>query len=145
MAEKGNKLSDGLKKFLLVGIGAAATTVEKSQEIIEDLAKKGEITVEQSKDLQQNMRNMFEKTGNDAEELAKKLAKLPEEQLDNVRKLMEDIKKKAEEAKAEEEAELAEEELKKAEEEMYKEEGAPSVPLEAPAEEKPEEEEKAEA
>ena len=36
------KIGDGLKKILLVGIGAAATTVEKSSQIIDDLVKKGE-------------------------------------------------------------------------------------------------------
>ena len=45
------KIGDGLKKILLVGIGAAATTVEKSSQIIDDLVKKGEITVEQGKEL----------------------------------------------------------------------------------------------
>ena len=37
-------IGDGLKKFLLVGIGAAAVTVEKSQQIVDELVKKGEIT-----------------------------------------------------------------------------------------------------
>ena len=46
-----DKIGDGLRKFLLVGIGAAAVTVEKSQQIIDDLVKKGEITVEQGKNL----------------------------------------------------------------------------------------------
>ena len=32
------KIGDGLKKLLLVGIGAAAVTVEKSQQIVEDLS-----------------------------------------------------------------------------------------------------------
>ena len=46
-----DKIGDGLKKILLVGIGAAATTVEKSSQIIDELVKKGEITVEQGKEL----------------------------------------------------------------------------------------------
>ena len=40
---------DGLRKVFLAGVGALATTVEKSQEIVDDLAKKGELTVEQGK------------------------------------------------------------------------------------------------
>lgn len=42
---------DGLRKVFLAGVGALATTVEKSQEIIDDLVKKGELTVEQGKAL----------------------------------------------------------------------------------------------
>ena len=39
--------NDGLlHKVFLAGVGALATTVEKSQEIVDDLVKKGEITVE---------------------------------------------------------------------------------------------------
>ena len=33
---------DGIKKFLLMGIGAAAMTVEKSQQMVDELVKKGE-------------------------------------------------------------------------------------------------------
>ena len=35
-----DKIGDGLKKILLVGIGAAATTVEKSSQIIDDLSSR---------------------------------------------------------------------------------------------------------
>ncbi len=50
-------LTDGIRKFLLAGIGAAATTAEKSQEILEDLVKKGELTVEQGKALNQELKH----------------------------------------------------------------------------------------
>ena len=42
---------DGLRKVFLAGVGALATTVEKSQEIVEALVAKGELTVEQGKAL----------------------------------------------------------------------------------------------
>ena len=42
---------DGLRKVFLAGVGALATTVEKSQEIVDDLVEKGELTVEQGKAL----------------------------------------------------------------------------------------------
>lgn len=42
---------EGLHKVFLAGIGALATTVEKSQSIVDDLVKKGELTVEQGKAL----------------------------------------------------------------------------------------------
>ncbi|MBW3092080.1 hypothetical protein KIH79_03740 [Bifidobacterium sp. 82T10] len=47
----GFDLGDGLRKVFLAGVGALATTVEKSQEIVDDLVKKGELTVEQGKAL----------------------------------------------------------------------------------------------
>ena len=39
-------IGDGIKKFVLMGIGAAAMTVEKSQQMVDELVKKGELTVE---------------------------------------------------------------------------------------------------
>lgn len=42
-------IGDGLHKVLLAGIGALATGVEKGQEVIDSLVKKGELTVEQGK------------------------------------------------------------------------------------------------
>ena len=44
-------IGDGIKKFVLMGIGAAAMTVEKSQQMVDELVKKGELTVEQGKRL----------------------------------------------------------------------------------------------
>ena len=57
-----DKIGDGLKKILLVGIGAAATTVEKSSQIIDELVKKGEITVEQGKELNKELQHNVKKT-----------------------------------------------------------------------------------
>lgn len=54
------ELGDGIKKFFLIGIGAAATSVEKSGEILSDLVKKGELTVEQGKALNQELRHNAE-------------------------------------------------------------------------------------
>ena len=45
------KFGDGIKKFFLAGVGAVAITAEKGQEIIGELVKKGELTVEQGKEL----------------------------------------------------------------------------------------------
>lgn len=42
---------EGLRKVFLAGVGALATTVEKSQEIVDGLVAKGELTVEQGKAL----------------------------------------------------------------------------------------------
>ncbi|BDR55361.1 hypothetical protein KIMH_14720 [Bombiscardovia apis] len=44
-------LGDGLRKVMLAGIGALATGVEKGQEIVDQLVDKGELTVNQGKEL----------------------------------------------------------------------------------------------
>lgn len=49
-------LSDSLRKIVLVGIGAMATTTEKCTEIIDELVKKGEVTVEQGKVLNEELK-----------------------------------------------------------------------------------------
>ena len=41
-----DRLGEDVKKVLLAGIGAAALTAEKSKDVIDELVKKGELTVE---------------------------------------------------------------------------------------------------
>lgn len=52
-----SELGNDVRKFLLAGIGAAAVTVEKSEEIIKELIKKGELTVEQGKSLGEELKH----------------------------------------------------------------------------------------
>lgn len=57
-------LNQDLKKLLLVGIGAVATTAEKSKQVVDTLVEKGELTVEQGKvlneELKRNLNNVKE-------------------------------------------------------------------------------------
>lgn len=50
-------ISDELKKVWLAGVGAMALTAEKTEELIEKLVKKGEITVEQGKELNEELKH----------------------------------------------------------------------------------------
>ena len=50
-----------MKKIILAGIGAAATTADKSKEILDDLVKRGELTVEQGKVLNEELKHNVEK------------------------------------------------------------------------------------
>ena len=129
------ELGEGLKKILLVGIGTAAVTAEKSKEILDELVKKGELTVEQGKVLNKELKHNIKSTvktaadsvkesaarKNDQEELKATISKLTPEQLAAVKAQIESMQ--AEAAKEKEEAsEAAEEPV---------EEAAPEAPVEA--------------
>ncbi len=116
------ELGEGLKKILLVGIGTAAVTAEKSKEILDELVKKGELTVEQGKVLNQELKHNIKSTvktaadsvkesaarKNDQEELKATISKLTPEQLAAVKAQIESMQ--AEAAKEKEEASEAAEE-----------------------------------
>lgn len=132
------ELGEGLKKILLAGIGTAAVTAEKSKEILDDLVKKGELTVEQGKVLNQELKHNIKSTvksaadsvkestarKNDQEELKATISKLTPEQLAAVKAQIESMQAEAAEKKA---AEASPAEEKAAEEPKAE---------EAPAEEK---------
>lgn len=116
------ELGEGLKKILLVGIGTVAVTAEKSKEILDELVKKGELTVEQGKVLNQELKHNIKSTvktaadsakesaarKNDQEELKATISKLTPEQLAAVKAQIESMQ--AEAAKEKEEASEAAEE-----------------------------------
>ena len=57
-----DRLGEDVKKVLLAGIGAAALTAEKSKDVIDELVKKGELTVEQGKALNEELKHNIKKT-----------------------------------------------------------------------------------
>lgn len=117
------ELGEGLKKILLVGIGTAAVTAEKSKEILDELVKKGELTVEQGKVLNQELKHNIKSTvktaadsvkesaarKNDQEELKATISRLTPEQLAAVKAQIERMQAEAAEKKAETAEEPAEE------------------------------------
>lgn len=56
------RLTDGLKKILLAGIGTVAVTAEKSKEVLDEMVKRGELTVEQGKVLNQELKHNIKDT-----------------------------------------------------------------------------------
>lgn len=48
---------EGMKKVLLAGIGAMAATADSAKDIVEDLVKKGELTVEQGKIVNEELKH----------------------------------------------------------------------------------------
>ena len=83
------KFGDGIKTFFLAGVGAVALTAEKGQEIIGELVKKGELTVEQgkemSKDLQSSFKENMDKRGINIDELSQKISKMSADELAKIK------------------------------------------------------------
>lgn len=117
------ELGEGIKKILLAGIGTAAVTAEKSKEVLDELVKKGELTVEQGKvlnqELKHNIKESVKKNVNVAlkpsnpDELKEVLGKMTPDQLAALKEQISKMQAKdvdAEEtAEEEEEAEEVEE------------------------------------
>ncbi len=55
-------LGENVKKVLLAGIGAVAMTTEKSRDLLSEMVKKGELTVEQGKVLNEELKHNIKKT-----------------------------------------------------------------------------------
>lgn len=51
------ELTDGLKKIFLAGVGAVATTAESTKDVVNKLVEKGELTVEQGKVLNEELKH----------------------------------------------------------------------------------------
>ena len=113
------KLTDGLKKVVLAGIGTVAVTAEKSKEIIDEMAKRGQQTVEQGKvlnqELKHNIKETVKKTVGGTEEvptqeaLAAMLNKMTPEQIAELKEKLAAAEEAKAAEKADEEAETAEE------------------------------------
>ncbi len=113
------KLTDGLKKVVLAGIGTVAVTAEKSKEIIDEMAKRGQQTVEQGKvlnqELKHNIKETVKKTVGGTEEvptqeaLAAMLDKMTPEQIAELKEKLAAAEKAKAAEKADGETETAEE------------------------------------
>jgi len=55
-------LSEDLKKIFLFGVGAVAVTAEKSKVLIDELVEKGDLTVQQGKILNEELRHNIKET-----------------------------------------------------------------------------------
>ena len=131
-------IAEGVKKVFLAGVGAVAIGAEKSQELIDDLIKKGELTVEQGKSLNEELtRKVKETTSNASDEVlkAKFRGMTPEERAEwiaKAQKISDDIANEPVEAEVEE-----------AEYEVVSEEEAPEEAAEPEVTEEPVEGEEA--
>lgn len=99
-------IGENVKKILLAGIGVVATTAEKSKEILDEMVKKGELTVEQGKVLNEELKHNLKKTVKEnvhvsvkvsqPEELDELLEKMTPEQIallkEHIDKMNKDVK-----------------------------------------------------
>lgn len=69
MATKNTKptldIADAAKKFFLAGVGAVSVTAEKSKDVVDDLVKRGEITVKQGAALNKELTKKATEAVND--------------------------------------------------------------------------------
>jgi len=108
-----NNIGDDLKKILLAGLGAVATTAEKSKELVDQLAKKGEITWEQGKVLNEELSQKVKKAVKEnlgpiigegktvVENVVENLRTMTREQLKSVKEQIEAMEKADEDEKSE--------------------------------------------
>lgn len=107
-------LGENLKKVMLAGVGAVAVTAEKSKELLDEMVKKGELTVEQGKVLNEELKHNIRQTmkekvnvslkPNSPEELQEMIGKMTPEQLEDLKEAiakMETPEKQTEEDKGE--------------------------------------------
>lgn len=94
-------LGDELKKILLAGIGAAAVTAEKSKDMVDALVKKGELTIEQGKVLNEELKHDIKeklRTPADADQISKDLEKIDKDDLAILKAKIEALEKGFEDA-----------------------------------------------
>lgn len=62
-------MMDEIKKVLLFGVGAVASTYEKATEVVDDLVKKGKITIDEGKELGEELKRTFKEKTKEKEEI----------------------------------------------------------------------------
>ena len=95
------RLGENVKKLLLAGVGAVAVTAEKSKEILDDLVEKGELTVEQGKVVNEELKHNIKKTVRDSKNVSGKasspegldemLAQMTPEQIEELKAKLEAV------------------------------------------------------
>ena len=89
-----NNFGEDLRKLVLAGLGAVAVTAEKSKDVVDQLVKKGELTVEQGKVLNEELKhNVAEKLREpvSTETISKDLEKMDVEDLEKLKSNIEEL------------------------------------------------------
>ena len=97
------EFGEGVKKIFLAGVGAAATTAETTKDIIDKLVEKGELTVEQGRGFNEELkRNAKDKI---KEHVSVNVTKNFSDAFDSVENMSAEELQKLKERKAEEKEE----------------------------------------
>ncbi|HAH79352.1 MAG TPA: aspartyl beta-hydroxylase [Ruminococcaceae bacterium] len=92
-----SEFSEDLRKIFLAGLGAVAVTSEKSKQVVDELVKKGELTLEQGKVLNEELQHRVREKAREqsskknAETVAKTVEKLSPEQLEALKKKIAEV------------------------------------------------------
>ena len=89
-----NNFGEDLRKLVLAGLGAVAVTAEKSKDVVDQLVKKGELTVEQGKVLNEELKhNVAEKLREpvSTETISKDIEKMDVEDLEKLKAKIEEL------------------------------------------------------
>jgi len=84
-------LKNGLSKILLAGIGALGVTSEKSKELFDQLVKKGELTVEQAKSMNEELKHNKEAQASAEKQAAATEAQPAEESAETILQKLESL------------------------------------------------------
>lgn len=57
-----SSITDPIRDIFLAGVGALAIGAEKSQEVVDQLVKKGQITVDQGKEITEDLKDQSEES-----------------------------------------------------------------------------------
>jgi len=100
-----DKSKGSLERIILAGIGAMAVTAEKSKEMLDELVKKGELTVEQGKALNEELKHTVKNTISEAgkpvhefvaSEVVSNLDKWTPDELAQIRAKLQELEKSGE-------------------------------------------------
>ena len=100
-------ITEGLRKIFLAGVGAVATTGEAAKSLIDTLVEKGELTVEQGKALNEELKkNAKDKMNrhvtvhvvNEFKDVYSAVDKMSKEELESLKERLNELTAKKEEA-----------------------------------------------
>ena len=98
-------INEDMKKVLLAGIGAVATSFEKSADLVDQLIKKGELTVEQGKILNEELKRKSKEKAKEAKEeesVLERLDQLNDEELAAIKLKLAELEQRKNEEKGRE-------------------------------------------
>ena len=94
------KFSDNIKKVILAGIGAVAVTAEKSKDLLDEMVEKGELTVEQGKVLNEELKHHIQTRVDEAkseraaqrmEQLSSQIRSMSDEELEQLKEVIREV------------------------------------------------------